>query len=94
LRGKLIVNLVERGVLKTLMHCVEILGIRQRLVFCCELSRKRILGPPFFEETIIAKNYPDLLSTFIALLQKIEGVCWFQQDWTAARTANTTSAFW
>jgi hypothetical protein len=84
----------ERGVLKALMHCMEILGIRQRLVFGCEVSRKRIVGPLFFEETIIAENYSDLLNKFIALLQQIQRVCWFQQDWSAAHTADTTAAFW
>jgi len=73
---------------------MKILGIRQRLVFGCKVSRKRIVGPLFFEETIIAENYPDLLSKFIALLLQIEQVCWFQQDWAVAHIAKTTPAFW
>jgi len=73
---------------------MEILGIRQRLVFWYEMSRKRIVGPLFFEETIIAENYLDLLNKFIALLQQIQRGCWFQQDWSAASIEKTTTAFW
>jgi len=90
----LIVKPVEPGVLKILMDSMEILGIRQRLVFGCEVSRKRIVGPLFFEETIIAKNYPYLLNKFIGLLQQNKRVCLFQQDWAATRIAKTTAAFW
>jgi hypothetical protein len=75
---------------------MKILGIRQSLVFGCEVSRKRIVGPLLFEEAItsIAENYPDILKKSVALLLQNKPVCWFQQDWAAAHIANTTTAFW
>jgi hypothetical protein len=70
---------VQYEVLKTLLYCTKILCIRQRFV-CCAVSRKRIVAPLFFEETITAGSYPHLLTQFVALLEKNTRDCWFQQD--------------
>jgi thioredoxin-related protein len=44
-------------------------------------------GRCFFEDTITAENYPDLLTQFIVLLEENERGCSFQQD--RATTHNT-----
>ena len=61
----------------------------------CALSRKRIIGPIFFEETINADRYKSLiLEPFIAELDESEIQCaWFQQDGATAHTAKKTLAF-
>jgi hypothetical protein len=73
---------------------MKILGVRQRLVFGCEVSRKRIVERLFFEETTIVENYQTLLNKFIALLLQIKQIRWFQQDWAAGHIAETTTALW
>jgi hypothetical protein len=55
-------------------------------------SRKRIVGPLFFEDTITAEKYPDLLTQFIALLEENERDSWFQQDRATAHNTKTTAA--
>jgi len=56
----------------------------------CAISRRRIIGPLFFETTINAEAYQELIQQFIALLQVDKRNCWFQQDSTSAHTAATT----
>jgi hypothetical protein len=48
------------------------------------------VGPLFFEDTITAENYPDLLTQFIVLLEENERDCWFQQDKATAHNTETT----
>jgi len=48
--------------------------------------------PLFFEDTLTAEKYPDLLTQFIALLEENEHDCWFQQDRATARNTKTTTA--
>jgi len=50
----------------------------------------RIIGPLFFENTIKAEAYQELIQQFIALLQVDERNCWFQQDSATAHTAAST----
>jgi hypothetical protein len=59
----------------------------------CVISRKRIIGPLFFDETINAERYQNLLTQFIALLEENERDCWLQQDGATPHTANTTTTF-
>jgi len=56
----------------------------------CAISRHRITGPLFFETTINAEAYQELIQQFIALLQVDERNCWFQQDSATAHTAAST----
>jgi hypothetical protein len=46
---------------------------------CCAVSRRRIIGPIFFSETITAERYQELIMNFISLLEAEEQDCWFQQ---------------
>jgi hypothetical protein len=48
------------------------------------ISRRRIIGPLFFETSI---NAEELIQKSIALLQVDERNCWFQQDSATAHTA-------
>ena len=54
---------------------------------------QRIVRPLFFEETITAENYRNVLTQLIALLQQNELDCWFQQQEATAHTEDTAAAF-
>ena len=56
----------------------------------CAISRRRIIGPLFFETSINAEAYQELIQQFIALLQVDERNCCFQQDSATAHTAAST----
>jgi len=43
------------------------------------------------EETIAAKDYPDFLLSFVALLEGYKRNCWLQQVGETAHTAKTTA---
>jgi hypothetical protein len=43
------------------------------------------------EETIVAKDYPDILLSFVALLEEYKRNCWLQQVEETAQTAKTTA---
>jgi hypothetical protein len=72
------------AVIESPLHSVKI-GV------WCAISRKRIVGPLFFEETINAERYQNLLTQFIALLEENERDCCLQQDGATPHTANTTT---
>ena len=52
----------------------------QKIGVWCAISRLRIIGPLFFETSVHAEAYKELIQQFIALLQVDERNCWFQQD--------------
>jgi hypothetical protein len=54
------------------LHCQKI-GVR------CAVSRRRIVGPIFFETTMNSPVYQDIITQFIALLEVDELECWLQQ---------------
>jgi hypothetical protein len=54
------------------------------------VSRRRIIGPIFFSETITAERYQELIMNFISVLEVDERDCSFQQDGIMAHTANST----
>jgi hypothetical protein len=56
----------------------------------CAVSRRRIIGPIFFSETITAERYQELIMNFIFLWEVDEKDCWFQQDGATAHTGNST----
>jgi hypothetical protein len=61
------------------------------------VSRKQIVVLLFFEDTVTAENYPNLLTRFIAVLEKNERNHWIQQDGMTAHTLKTTAflqVFW
>jgi len=62
----------------------------QKIGVWCAISRRRIIGRLFFETSINAEAYQELIQQFIALLQVDEPNCWFQQDSATARTAAST----
>lgn len=64
----------------------------QKVGVWCALSRTRIIGPIFFDNTINAKRYrTEILEPFIAQLKKRElKKAWFQQDGASAHTARTS----
>jgi hypothetical protein len=59
----------------------------QKIGVWCAISRHRIIGPLFFETSINAEAYQELIQQFIALLQVDERNCWLQQDNATAHTA-------
>lgn len=67
----------------------------QKIGVWCAMSRKRIIGPVFFENTITADRYrTDILEPFIAQLTDDEiDYAWFQQDGASAHTANASLEF-
>jgi hypothetical protein len=54
------------------------------------ISRGQIIGPLFFETSINAEAYQELIQQFIALLQVDKCNCWFQQDNATAHTVAST----
>jgi hypothetical protein len=70
------------------MHCIKIFYIHQRLVF----GANSVMGPLFFGQPITAKIYLNVLTQFIALLERMnESECWFQPDGMPAHRAKTTA---
>ena len=67
----------------------------QKIGIWCAMSRQRIIGPVFFENTITADRYiTDILEPFIAQLTEDEiEYAWFQQDGASAHTANVSLNF-
>ena len=59
----------------------------QKIGVWCAISRRRIIGPLFFETSI---NAEELIQQFIALLQVDARNCWFQQDSANAHIAAST----
>jgi hypothetical protein len=52
------------------------------------ISRRRIIGPIFFDTTIDSARYCSILHEFIGLLEEDEiSYSWFQQDGATAHTA-------
>jgi hypothetical protein len=62
----------------------------QQIGCWCAISRKRILGPLFFSETVTAEKYQEMIMQFISLLNEEERFCWLQQDGPTWHTANST----
>lgn len=56
----------------------------------CAISRRRIIGPLFFTDTINTERYLNIIQQFICLLVSNERYCWFQQDGATAHTSHTT----
>ena len=61
----------------------------------CAMSRRRIIGPIFFTQTITAERYRnELLRSFVHKLNEEEKIfAYFQQDGATAHAANSTSRF-
>lgn len=68
------------------LHC-------QKTGVWCALSRRRIVGPLFFETTVNSVVYQDIITQFIALLEEDERYCWLQQDGATCHTSNETMRF-
>jgi hypothetical protein len=63
----------------------------QKLGVCFTISRRRIVCPLFFEETVNGKRYCSMLYDFIGLLEENEiTYSWFQQYGAIAHTANNS----
>jgi hypothetical protein len=62
----------------------------QKIDVWCAISRRRIIGPLFFETSINAEAYQELIQQFIALLKVDKRNCWFKQDSATAHTATST----
>jgi hypothetical protein len=54
------------------------------------MSRKQIVGPIFFSETVTAEKYQTIIMQFISLLSEEEHFCWLQQNGATSHTANST----
>jgi hypothetical protein len=61
----------------------------QKIGCWCAISRKRIVDPIFFSETVTAEKYQEIIMQFILLLNE-ERFCWLQQDGATSQTANST----
>jgi hypothetical protein len=63
----------------------------QNLGVWVAISRRRIVGPLFFDETVNSIHYCSTLYDFIGLLEEAEiSYSWFQQDGNTAHTANNS----
>lgn len=59
----------------------------------CAISRQRIVGPIFFEQTVNGEVYRNIVRQFVALLEPQERYCWFQQDGATCHTSRETMDF-
>jgi len=50
------------------------------------VSRRRVVGHPFLEDTVDGHIYRDIIKQFILLLKEDEHDCWFQQDGAMSHT--------
>lgn len=71
---------------ETPLHCLKI-GV------WCAVSRRRIVGPIFYEGTVNSIVYQDIITQFISLLENDERYCWLQQDGATCHTSNDTMHF-
>jgi hypothetical protein len=62
----------------------------QKIGCWCEISRKRIVAPIFFSETVTPEKYQEIIMQFISLLNEEECFYWLQQDDATLHTANST----
>jgi hypothetical protein len=63
----------------------------QKLGVWVAISRRRIVGPLFFEETVNSERNCSMLHEFIGLLEEDEITYFrFQQDGATAHTANNS----
>jgi hypothetical protein len=62
----------------------------QKIGCWCAISRKRIVGPIFFSETVTSEKYQEIIMQSISLLNEEERFCWLQQDGATSHTANST----
>ena len=57
------------------------------------MSRRRIIGPIFFKETIKTATYREIFNTFVNQLDDEElSIGYFQQDEETSRTSHTSMA--
>lgn len=57
----------------------------------CAVSRKRIVGPVFFDSTLNSERYQNIIYEFVASLEDSERYCWFQQDGATCHSSKTTT---
>lgn len=65
----------------------------QKIGVWCAISRKKIIGPIFFDYTVNAERYQNILLQFIALLEEEDRYCWLQHDGATSHYAHSTSDF-
>jgi hypothetical protein len=69
------------------LHCTQ-----QKIDTWCAFSQCRVIGSIFFEETVTAECYQDILIQFIALLEADESNSCFQYDRAPCHTMGTSTA--
>ena len=68
------------------LHC-------QKIGVWCAVSRRRRVGPIFFETTVNSVVYQDIITHFIALLEHDERERWLHQDGATCHSSNETMHF-
>ncbi len=63
----------------------------QKVGVWCAVSRRRVVGPFFFYDTITAARYQVIVRDFIASLEIDERDSWFQQDGAPGHSAGSTT---
>ena len=65
----------------------------EKIVIWCGMSRQRIIGPIFFEETIKTAAYMEIFNTFVSQLHDQElSAGYFQQDGATSQTSHASMA--
>jgi hypothetical protein len=62
----------------------------EKIGLWCAISRRRTIGPIFFDPTVTSAVYADIVQQFVALLNEDERYCWYQQDGATCHTSNET----
>jgi len=65
----------------------------EKTVVCCGMSRRRIIGPIFFDATITTAAYMEIFNTFVNQLDDEElSIGYFQQDGATSHTSHASMA--
>ena len=73
-------------------HCYKEAPLHsQKIGVWCAVSRKKIIGPIFFDGRLNSEAYLNIIMEFIGQLELDDSRCWFQQDGATCHTSATTT---
>ncbi len=89
----LTLKIIPFGVQKSPLNSWKVVHILKKIGIRCKILKKKIIGSFFFETTMNAACYPEIIQGFTMNLDAEDGFCWFQQDDATVHTAAPTMYF-